>query len=79
MAGASNRDDGSELAMSTAVRERRKFFERPEEPRALRITARDIALLQNIARFRLVSAAQLARSLDLPLEWGRLLIHSEAP
>jgi DNA-binding transcriptional ArsR family regulator len=47
--------------MSTAVRERRKFFERPEELRPLRITARDIALLQNIARFRLISAAQLAR------------------
>ncbi len=47
--------------MSAVARERRKFFERPEDPRALRITARDIALLQNIARFRLVSAAQLAR------------------
>src|SRR2546427_3496388 len=47
--------------MSALARERRKFFERPEEPRALRITARDIALLQNIARFRLVSSAQLAR------------------
>ena len=43
------------------MRERRKFFERPEEPRPLRITARDIAILQNIARFRLVSAAQLAK------------------
>ncbi len=44
-----------------AMKERRKFFERPEEPRPLRITARDIAILQNIARFRLVSAAQLAK------------------
>src|SRR5436190_19242559 len=43
-----------------AMKERRKFFERPEEPRPLRITARDIAILQNIARFRLASAAQLA-------------------
>jgi hypothetical protein len=41
--------------------ERGRFFERPEEPRPLRITARDIALLQNIARFRLASSAQLAR------------------
>src|SRR5438132_7819994 len=47
--------------MSTAVRERGRFFERPKEPRALRITARDIALLQNVARFRLVSAVQLAK------------------
>ena len=42
------------------VRERRRFFERPEEPRPLRITSRDIALLRNIARLRLASAAQLA-------------------
>src|ERR1041385_7530787 len=46
--------------MPTALRERRRFFERPEEPRPLRITPRDIALLQNIGRFRLASAAQLA-------------------
>src|SRR5947207_14756902 len=44
-----------------AMKERRKFFERPEEPRPLRITARDIAILQNIGRFRLASAAQLAK------------------
>jgi DNA-binding transcriptional ArsR family regulator len=44
-----------------AIRERRKFFERPEEPRPLRITKRDIVILQNIARFRLASAAQLAK------------------
>src|SRR5436853_6264817 len=44
----------------TAARERRQFFVRPEEPRPMRITARDIAILQNIARFRLASAAQLA-------------------
>lgn len=46
--------------METIVRERRRFFERPEEPRAMRITSRDIELLRNIARLRLVSAAQLA-------------------
>jgi hypothetical protein len=43
------------------ARQRRKFFERPESPRPLRITSRDITLLQNIARFRLASAAQLAK------------------
>lgn len=46
--------------METLVRSRRKFFERPEEPRALRITPRDIQLLRNIARLRLASASQLA-------------------
>src|SRR5476651_1844030 len=46
--------------METLVRERRRFFERPQEPRALRITPRDIELLRNIARLRLTSAAQLA-------------------
>src|SRR5882757_9208678 len=48
------------MSMETVVRERRRFFERPEEPRAMRITPRDIALLQNIARLRLASTAQLA-------------------
>jgi DNA-binding MarR family transcriptional regulator len=47
-------------SMETMVRERRRFFERPEEPRHLRITARDIQLLRNLARLRLSSAAQLA-------------------
>jgi DNA-binding transcriptional ArsR family regulator len=47
-------------SMETIVRERRRFFERPEEPRKLRITARDIQLLRNLARLRLSSAAQLA-------------------
>lgn len=42
------------------VRERRRFFERPEEPRSMRVTPRDIELLRNIARLRLTSAAQLA-------------------
>jgi DNA-binding transcriptional ArsR family regulator len=44
-----------------ATRQRGRLFERPEEPRALRIIARDIAILHNIARFRLASSAQLAR------------------
>jgi DNA-binding transcriptional ArsR family regulator len=46
--------------METAVRERRRFFERPEAPRPMRITSRDIELLRNISRLRLASAAQLA-------------------
>lgn len=48
------------MSMETLVRERRRFFERPETPRALRITSRDIELLRNISRLRLTSAAQLA-------------------
>jgi Replication-relaxation len=47
--------------METLVQARRRFFERPKAPRPLRITGRDIALLQNIARFRLASGAQLAQ------------------
>lgn len=46
--------------MPIAVRERRRFFERPDAPRPIRVTARDISILQNIARFRLASGAQLA-------------------
>jgi Replication-relaxation len=46
--------------MPTALRERRKLFQRPDNPRPLRITPRDIALLLNVARFRLASASQLA-------------------
>jgi len=46
--------------METIVRERRRFFERPEEPRPMRVTPRDLELLRNIARLRLASAAQLA-------------------
>lgn len=42
------------------VRERRRFFQRPEEPRPLRITHRDLELLRNISRLRLASASQLA-------------------
>src|ERR1700674_1432388 len=48
------------VSMETLVRERRSFFQRPEEPRLLRITSRDIELVRNIARLRLTSAAQLA-------------------
>jgi hypothetical protein len=43
-----------------AQRERGRLFQRPEKPRAVRITFRDIALMTNIARLRLASAAQLA-------------------
>jgi len=42
------------------VRERRKLFERPNEPRPMRVTPRDVALLENIGRLRLASASQLA-------------------
>src|ERR1700682_201626 len=42
------------------MRKRRRFFERPEEPRPMRVTPRDIELLRNIARLRLTSTAQLA-------------------
>jgi DNA-binding transcriptional ArsR family regulator len=48
------------MYMEIVVRERRSFFERPEEPRAMRVTARDLAMLENIARFRLASTSQLA-------------------
>ena len=46
--------------METVARERRRFFERPAEPRAMRITSRDIQLLRNISRLRLASCSQLA-------------------
>jgi Replication-relaxation len=46
--------------METLVRERRSFFQRPEEPRAMRVTPRDLALLENVARLRLASASQLS-------------------
>src|SRR5437660_334828 len=46
--------------MEVLVRERRRLFERPEEPRAMRVTARDLTLLENVGRFRLASASQLA-------------------
>src|SRR6202051_1180676 len=46
--------------METLVRGRRKFFERPEAPRPMRLTPRNIELLRNISRLRLASASQLA-------------------
>jgi DNA-binding MarR family transcriptional regulator len=46
--------------METTARQLRRYFERPAEPRALRITTRDLALLGNIGRLRLASTAQLA-------------------
>ena len=46
--------------METVARERGRLFERPAQPRALRITDRDLQLLQNLARLRLASVAQLA-------------------
>jgi hypothetical protein len=51
---------GIMMSMQTVVRERRRFFERPEEPRPMRITPRDVALVQNIARLRLSCTPQLA-------------------
>lgn len=46
--------------MEIVVRERRRFFERPESPRSMRVTSRDLALLENVARYRLASTSQLA-------------------
>src|SRR6266849_9528931 len=46
--------------MEAVATERRKLFERPAQPRPCRITARDLAMLENIGRFRLASSAQLA-------------------
>ena len=46
--------------METVVRERGRLFERPAQPRALRITDRDFELLHNLARLRLASVTQLA-------------------
>jgi Replication-relaxation len=46
--------------MEAGLIERRSFFERPEEPRPIRITSRDLALLKNVARLRLASSAQLS-------------------
>jgi Replication-relaxation len=47
--------------MPNPLLERRRFFERPEKPRAIRITSRDTTILHNIARCRLITAAQLAQ------------------
>jgi hypothetical protein len=46
--------------MEVVARERRSFFVRPEAPRSMRVTARDLSLLGNIGRFRLASTSQLA-------------------
>jgi Replication-relaxation len=46
--------------MYLEARARGRLFERPAQPRALRITERDLALLRNLSRLRLASAGQLA-------------------
>jgi hypothetical protein len=46
--------------MEAIVRERGRLFERPAQPRALRITDRDLEILRNLSRLRLASIAQLA-------------------
>jgi Replication-relaxation len=46
--------------METITRERGRLFERPAQPRPLRITDRDFELLHNLARLRLASVTQLA-------------------
>ena len=46
--------------MYVETRARGRLFERPEEPRAFRITPRDLSLLANLARLRLASGEQLA-------------------
>jgi hypothetical protein len=47
------------MSMATE-RARGRLFQRPEKPRPIKITSRDVALMMNVARLRLVSAAQLA-------------------
>jgi Replication-relaxation len=46
--------------MYLEARARGRLFERPAQPRALRITERDLGLLRNLSRLRLASAWQLA-------------------
>lgn len=46
--------------MDTATRQRGRLFERPEVPRPMRLTARDLKLLANLADLRLASGEQLA-------------------
>jgi DNA-binding transcriptional ArsR family regulator len=46
--------------MYAETRARGRLFERPEEPRALHLTARDLTLLGHLARLRLASVGQLA-------------------
>ena len=47
------------MSMATQ-RVRGRLFQRPEKARPIRVTSRDVALMTNIARLRLASAAQLA-------------------
>src|ERR1700736_324421 len=51
---------GYDSGMYVEARPRGRLFERPEEPRPFRITARDLGLLTNLARLRLASIDQLA-------------------
>ena len=46
--------------MDFAARARGRLFERPEAPRAFRLTPRDLTLLRNLARLRLATGEQLA-------------------
>lgn len=46
--------------MHMSARSRGRLFERPAQPRPLRMTSRDLMLVINVARLRLASAAQLA-------------------
>ena len=46
--------------MDVEARERGRLFERPLEPRACRITPRDLRLLDSLSRLRLASGEQLA-------------------
>ncbi len=46
--------------MQLQTRARGRLFERPEQPRPIRITPRDLNLLANLARLRLASGEQLA-------------------
>jgi DNA-binding transcriptional ArsR family regulator len=47
--------------MRSPEQEQRSLFERPEAPRPMRITSRDTTILNNIARYRLITASQLAQ------------------
>lgn len=51
---------GYNKGMETATVARRRLFARPEQPRPLTVTRRHLAILGNVARFRLASSAQLA-------------------
>jgi Replication-relaxation len=51
---------GYNKSMYLEARARGRLFERPAQPRALRITERDLGLLRNLSHLRLASAGQLA-------------------